>query len=98
MARNRVARVPIHRNAAHNAAFMTAIGGLVINWANNESVFLAMLQCFVRGGSLTAAIVWEAQRTSRRRLELLSRLARESIKDEVLLGDITNAIRQFTGF
>ena len=93
--RNKVAKVPIHGKAAHNAAFLTAIGGLVINWANNESVFMAMLQVLLAGGEFSAAIVWHSHRTTQARLELVGRLCRERVKDKALLEDIQRAISAF---
>jgi hypothetical protein len=96
--KNKVPRVPIHGKAAHNAAFQTAIGGLVINWANNESVFLAMLQVLLVGGPKAAAIVWHSHRTSVAKLELVHRLCRERVKNTELMSEITAAINQFKGF
>jgi hypothetical protein len=34
-----------------NGAFLLSIGNLIVNWANNQSVFLAMLQALVGGGA-----------------------------------------------
>lgn len=100
MARRRskaIPKVPITGKAAHNAAFLTSIGSLVVNWANNESVFLAMLQLFLVGGKNSAAIVWQSLRTSNARLELVDRLCRERVKDTELLSEITEAISHFRG-
>lgn len=90
--------IPIHGPIDHNAPFLFAIGGLVVNWANNESVFMAMLQALVGGADQSAAIIWHTQRTTQARLELVSRLCREQVKDETLLGDVLSAISQFHGF
>jgi hypothetical protein len=90
-----IPKVPIHGKAAHNGAFLVAIGNLIINWANNESVFLAMLQLLVGGGRLTGAIIWNSQRTSNARVELVGKLCRERIEDCELLKDITDAINHF---
>jgi hypothetical protein len=60
----RIPKVPIHGKAAHNGAFLLSIGNLIVNWANNESVFLAMLQALAGGGAQTAAIIWHSHRTS----------------------------------
>lgn len=98
MSKGRVARVPIHGAARHNMGFILAIGGLVINWANNESVFMAMLQVLIKGGKKSAAIVWYSHRTSNARLELMHRLARERIANKKLLKDLEQAIKQFKGF
>ncbi|HEX4986972.1 MAG TPA: hypothetical protein VFV71_12995 [Burkholderiales bacterium] len=96
--KEKIPQVPIHGKAAHNTAFLTSIGGLIVNWANNESVFLALLQLFLIGGTHSAAIVWHSHRTTNARLELIGSLARERVKDEQLLQDITNAIKRFKGF
>ncbi len=69
--KKKTAKITIHGKAAHNAAFLTSIGSLVVNWANNESVFLAMIQVLVGGDKLTAAIVWHSHRTTHARLELV---------------------------
>jgi hypothetical protein len=82
---------------AHNTAFLVVIGGLVVNWANNESVFLAMLQALVGGGKHTAAIIWHSHRSTMARLELISRLARDQIQDDALTADIDGAIAAFKG-
>jgi hypothetical protein len=91
-------KIAIHGNAAHNMSILVAIGGLVVNWANNESVFMAMLQALVSGGEHTAAIIWQSQRTSRARLELVARLVREQVSDPALVNDIEQSMSQFEGF
>ncbi len=92
-----VPKIRIHGNAAHNAGILIAIGGLVVNWSNNESVFLAMLQALVPGGKHQASIIWQSQKTSRPRLELVLRLARDQVTDKELIKDIGDAISQFFG-
>jgi hypothetical protein len=94
----RPVKIPIHGNAHHNTGILLAIGGLVVNWANNESVFMAMLQALVGGDKLTAAIIWQSQKTSRPRLDLVARLVREQVKNPSLVTDIEKAISQFGGF
>lgn len=96
--KQKIPQVPIHGKAAHNAAFLTSIGGLVVNWANNESVFMAMLQLLLVGGKQSAAIVWYSVRSTSGRLELVSSLCRERVKDAQLLEDIFRAIQTFKGF
>ena len=92
------ASVPIHGKGAHNTGFLLAIGGLVVNWANNESVFLAMLQALIGEDKLSASIVWHSHRTTQSRLALVTRLVREQVKDATLVADIESAISQFKGF
>jgi hypothetical protein len=89
--------IHIHGNAAHNMGILIAIGNLIVHWSSNESVFLAMLQTLVTGDSLTAAIIWQSQKTSRPRLDLVSRLVREQVKDTKLIEDIEAAITSFSG-
>lgn len=89
-------RIPIY-GSIHNEGFCTAIGGLIINWSNNESVFRAMLQAFVAGDHKMAAIIWQSNFSTDVRLRLLWRLCRERIDDENLLGDIKDAIDKFRG-
>ena len=91
------AKIPIHGKAAHNTAFLVSIGNLVVNWGNNESVFMAMLQLLVVGGKHSAAIVWHSHRTTHARLELVERLCRERLADEKLVKDILKAIENFKG-
>jgi hypothetical protein len=93
-----VPQVPIHGKAAHNAAFLVSIGNLIVNWSNNESVFLAMLQTLIAGGKMSAAIVWHSHRTTNARMELISRLCREQVKDDSLVTEINKAISSFKGF
>lgn len=95
--KKRPVKIHIHGNAAHNAGILIAIGGLIVHWANNESVFLAMLQTLIAGGEQTAAIIWQSQKTSRPRLDLVGRLVREQVKDQQLIADIESAIARFGG-
>jgi hypothetical protein len=76
---------------------LIAIGNLIVHWSSNESVFLAMLQTLVTGDSLTATIIWQSQKTSRPRLDLVGRLVREQVKDTKLIDDIDAAIAAFSG-
>lgn len=95
--KERPVRIPIHGKAAHNTAFLVSIGSLVVNWGNNESVFMAMLQLLLVGGQHSAAIVWHSHRTTNARLELVDRLCRERIDDPELVKDIVKAIENFKG-
>lgn len=90
--------IPIIGDAAHNHGFLIAIGGLVVAWANNESVFLALLQALIHGGQLSASVIWHSLRTTNARLELVDRLSREQVTDAALLKDVQRAIDQFKGF
>lgn len=79
-----------------NGAILLALGQLFVNWSNNESVFLAVLQNLL--GSQThrqAAIVWFSHKNTRARLQLIEALARDAIADEELLSDILAASSKF---
>ena len=83
--KSRPVKLPLHGNALHNSGIQISIGGLVIHWANNESVFLAMLKLLAPGTAMTEPIIWQSLRTSRPRLDLVLRLARERVeKDKTL--------------
>jgi hypothetical protein len=91
-------RLPVHGPIDHNAGIYLAIGSLVVNWANNESIFLAMLQTVMGGDAPAGNIVWYSQRTTKARLDLLLRLCQSKIADKALLRDIRKAASQFRGF
>jgi len=94
----KIPKVPVHGSFAHNSAFLVSIGNLVVNWSNNESVFLAMLQILLPDNSRSAVMVWYSHRTTVARLDLVNRLCREQVKDETLLKDIHRAISTFKNF
>jgi len=83
---------------AHNHGFLTAIGGLVVNWANNESVFLAMLQCLTKLDGPAVSVLWHSHRTSKGRLDVNARLSRQLLQDKALIADIEDVISKFSGF
>lgn len=91
------ATVPVVGNL-HNAAFYLAIGGLVINWSNNESVFRAILQALVGGNHIMAAIIWRSSPATEARLRLLWRMCRARLKNKAMLRDIESAIIEFRGY
>jgi len=72
-----------------------SIGNLIVNWANNESVFMAMLQVLIRAESHSAAIVWHSHRNSYARLDLVDRLCREQVKNAALLDELRRTIKRF---
>ena len=83
--KSRPVKLPLHGNALHNSGIQISIGGLVIHWANNESVFLAILKLLAPGTAMTGPIIWQSLWTSRPRLDLVLRLARERVeKDKTL--------------
>jgi hypothetical protein len=89
--------IPIAGPLDFNLGIYAVIGQLVVSWANNESFFLAMLQVLMASEDHFAAIIWHSHRTTQARLELVGRLARERIKDDVLVADIGSHISRFKG-
>jgi len=81
----------------HNAGIYLAVGGLVIAWANNESVFLAMLQSVMGGDRDAGNIVWFSQRNTKARIDLLLRLCQAKVHDKALLRDLRSAASRFRG-
>jgi hypothetical protein len=95
--KQKAVKLTIVGDSAHNSGIQMAIGGLMIGWSNNESVFMAMLQCLIGGGTHSASIVWHSIRTTQARLDLIYKLSREQIKDQSLLDEMQVAIRNFKG-
>lgn len=87
--------IPIMGDAEHNAAIQIVIGGLVVAWANNESVFQVVLRCLLNTDEKAAAVAWYHQRTSQGRLDLIMKLARLRITDDKLLNDLAEIVGQF---
>src|SRR5215217_7225703 len=59
------------------------IGNLIVQYANNESVFLRMLGSLI--GDATADVVFFAHKNTQGRLDLLATLAVEKITEPALL-------------
>jgi hypothetical protein len=91
-------QIPVSGDGEHNAGVFLALGGLIIHWANNESVFLAMLQALIHGDRENAGVIWHSQTNTRARLELVGRLTRQRVRDPQLIKDIMTALSQFRGF
>jgi hypothetical protein len=91
-------QIPISGELAHNSGFYTAIGGMVVHWANTESIFMAILQVLLSQDKFSAAIVWHSLRATNSRLEMIDKLAKERVKDEALLSDLQACVSKFKGF
>jgi hypothetical protein len=89
--------LPVYGDAELNMRIYQAIGGLVINWGSDESVFLAMLQALLTGEKFSAIIVWLSFHNSANRLELVRRLTKQQVTDEALRDEIESAITEFEG-
>jgi hypothetical protein len=92
-----LARERLSEAILQDIKFRSALGSLVISWANNESVFHGMLRALLPSDDLSDAIVWHSLRTSHARLELIVRLCRDRLKKGRLLSDIETAVRHFKG-
>lgn len=91
--------IPIPGDMGHNLGFHTAIGSLVIHWANTESIYMLYLRTLLNQDQHDTAIIWHAQRSTVARLELISKLARSRIdNDSNLLGDVLKSVSLFRGF
>jgi hypothetical protein len=77
----------IYGDSQHNTAFYISIGQLVMHWANNESVFLAILQLML-GSRDQGEVIWFSQTSTKARTELVARLAKATISDEKIVSDI----------
>lgn len=95
MGKKKPPQVKISGPGAHNQAFLTAIGQLVIAWANNESVFLGMLQVLLNESRSSAVIIWYSRTNTKSRLDLVWALVRRKIKNEDLVAEIEGAIQHF---
>jgi len=89
--------LPIYGDADHNIGIYHAIGVLAITWASDESVFLALLQTLLDGNKNEALVIWFSHFNTASRLEVVSRLARQRIKDQPLLVDVLKALKEFGG-
>jgi len=86
----------IHGDGAHNMAFTSAIGQLIISWANNESVFLAILQSLIcNPNQFTAQSIWTSHKSTRARLNLVKSLANEVLEDSKLIEAVNQACKEF---
>src|SRR5207302_1132151 len=80
-----------------NAVIYQSIGKLVVNWANNESVFLKLFQVAMSVEPFVANLIWSSQRTTAARLDLLLRFCQARIKDEEFLSAVLKAVKDFKG-
>jgi len=70
------------------------IGNLIVQYANNESVFLRMLGSLI-GDAATADVVFFAHKNTQGRLDLLATLAVEKITEPALLKEFQDLHRHF---
>lgn len=74
---------------------LSLIGNLVFTWSNNESMFIYFLVVLLKTDFSTAAITFVSLNTTRARLDLVRRLAKEKVKDEKMLRRVERLIERF---
>jgi hypothetical protein len=83
------------RTAPRRTMVLALIGNLVFSWSNNESMFIFVLMILMRTDERTAAIVFATLNTTRARLDLVSRLARERITDKEVFSELSTIVERF---
>jgi hypothetical protein len=74
---------------------LALIGNLIVNWSNNESLFIYVLMLLLETDQSSAAIVFATLNTTRARLDLIQRLAKIKLKDEKLDKALSKLIDRF---
>lgn len=82
--------------SAPERTFMLAlIGNLSFVWANNESLFIHMIEALVGCDEATAVIIFASLSTTRSRIETIERLGRAKLRDATLRGELETLLREF---
>jgi hypothetical protein len=89
--------LPLYGDVGFNINVYDIIGALVINWANDECWFQAMLKSLLGGDGNSAAIAWYSHNSTASRIDFVMRLCRQHIADPALLAEITAARSEFAG-
>ncbi len=74
---------------------LALIGNLVFTWSNNESMFIYFLMVLLKTDFSSAAITFVSLNTTRARLDLVRRLAKEKIDDAKMVKRIDKLIERF---
>ena len=74
---------------------LALIGNVVLNWSNNESLFIYVLMLLQKTDQASAAILFATLNTTRARLDLIQRLAQIKIKDKTLNKELDRLIERF---
>jgi hypothetical protein len=83
------------KGADRRTTLLALIGSMVLNWSNNESLFIYVLMLLLNTDEVAAAIVFATLNTTRARLDLIQRLAKIRIRDKTLDRDLADLIDQF---
>ncbi|MDQ0326141.1 hypothetical protein J2R99_002010 [Rhodopseudomonas julia] len=71
------------------------IGNLVLNWSNNESLFVHVLMLLMETDHPTSVIVFGTLNTTRARLDLVNRLAKAKLRDEAIARRLKLLVKRF---
>ncbi len=74
---------------------LALIGSLVFTWSNNESMFIYFLMVLLKTDFSSAAITFVSLNTTRARLDLVRRLAKEKIDDPEMVRRVEKLIERF---
>jgi hypothetical protein len=82
-------------SADRRTLILALIGNLIVNWSNNESLFIYILMILLETDPSSAAIVFATLNTTRARLDLIQRLSKIKLKDEKLDKTLSKLIDRF---
>jgi hypothetical protein len=83
------------KSADRRTMILALIGNVVLNWSNNESLFIYVLMLLQKTDQASAAILFATLNTTRARLDLIQRLARIKIRDRALNKELDRLIDRF---
>lgn len=83
------------KHADRRTQILALIGSMVLNWSNNESLFIYALMLLLETDQVSAAICFATLNTTRARLDLIQRLARVKVKDKALEREMSRLIDKF---
>ena len=82
-------------STGRRASVVALIGILIVNWSNNESLFIYALMLLLETDEASAALVFATLNTTRARLDLIQRLARIKVRDQALERELNKLIERF---
>jgi DNA-binding phage protein len=82
-------------SADRRTLILALIGNLIVNWSNNESLFIYVLMILLETDPSSAAIIYATLNTTRARLDLIQRLSKTKLKDEKLSKALSKLIDRF---
>jgi hypothetical protein len=82
-------------SADRRTLILALIGNLIVNWSNNESLFIYVLMILLETDPSSAAIIFATLNTTRARLDLIQRLSKIKLRDEKLSKALSKLIDRF---